>query len=234
MIYGYARVSTREQKISRQIKNIQRYASDARIYKDHYTGTRIDRPEFEKLLRKVQTDDTIVFDEVSRMSRNAEEGFGLYKQLFEQGVELVFLKEPHINTDSYRAAMNIALPSVQTGDDATKELVESVLGAVHRFMLTKVESDIRKAFEQAQKEVDLLHQRTREGMQVAKEQGKQIGNAKGVKLTTQKSKEAKKIIREHCVTFGGTLKDTDCRKLAGVSRNTYFKYKKELYEEENC
>lgn len=54
-----------------------------------------------------------------------------------------------------------------------------------------------------------------------------------MKLTARKSEQAKKVIRERCITFGGTLKDVDCRKLAGVSRNTYFKYKKELYEEEN-
>ncbi len=99
------------------------------------------------------------------------------------------------------------------------------------FMLAKVEQDFLKAFEQAQKEVDLLHQRTKEGMQVAKEQGKRIGTPKGAKLNVKKAQEAKKNIREHCVTFGGTLKDIDCRKLAGVSRNSYFKYKKELLEE---
>lgn len=231
MIYGYARVSTREQQISRQIKNIQRYNPDARIYKDHYTGTRMDRPELEKLIGKVKTGDTIVFDEVSRMSRNAEEGFKLYKELFDKGVELVFIKEPHINTESYRKAMDVAFPMVQTGDDATQSFLESVLDAVQRFMLAKVEQDIRRAFEQAQKEVDYLHQRTREGMEVAREAGKQIGNVKGCKLTTKKSKAAKEVIRKHCISFGGTLNDTDCRKLAGVSRNSYFKYKRELMEE---
>ncbi len=67
------------------------------------------------------------------MSRNAEEGFKLYKELYDRGIELVFLKEPHINTSSYRQAMGVALPSVQTGDEATQSLVESVLDAVQRF-----------------------------------------------------------------------------------------------------
>lgn len=231
MIYGYARVSTREQQINRQIKNIQRYNPDAKIYKDRYTGTRIDRPEFAKLLRKVGAGDAIVFDEVSRMSRNAEEGFALYKELYESGVKLVFLKEPHISTESYEAALGIALPAIATGDGATQKLVDGILDAIKVFMLAKVEQDIMRAFEQAQKEVEYLHQRTKEGMEAAREAGKQIGNPKGAKLTTKKSVEAKKIIKEHCVAFGGSLKDSECMRLAGVSRNSYFKYKKEVLEE---
>jgi len=230
MIYGYARVSTSTQRIDRQIKNIERFAPGAKIYREHYTGTRIDRPEWNKLLKRIQPGDTIVFDEVSRMSRNAPEGFSLYKELFEKNVLLVFLKEPHINTDSYRSAMSIAFPAVQTGDEATQELLEGVLTAIHKFTMAKVEQDIYAAFERAQKEVDFLHQRTKEGIEVARENGKRIGLPKGGKLTTAKSLKAKEIIRKHCVTFVGNLCDTDCVKLAGVSRNTYFKYKREMLQ----
>lgn len=232
MIYGYARVSTSTQRIDRQVKNIERFAPGAKIYKEHFTGTKIDRPEWNKLLKRVQQGDTIVFDDVSRMSRNASEGFSLYKELFEKDVSLVFLKEPHINTESYRSAMSLAFPAVQTGDEATQELVEGILAAIHRFTMAKVEQDIFGAFEMAQKEVDFLHARTKEGIEVAREHGKRIGLPKGSKLTTAKSLKAKEVIRKHCVTFGGTLRDTDCAKLAGVCRNTYFKYKREMLLEE--
>lgn len=233
MTYGYARVSTSTQRIDRQIKNIERFVPDAKIYKEHFTGTKIDRPEWNKLIKRIRPGDTIVFDEVSRMSRNAAEGFSLYKELFEQNISLVFLKEPHINTESYRSAMSLAFPAVQTGDEATQELLEGVLDAIHRFTMAKVEQDIFGAFDRAQKEVDFLHQRTKEGIEVAKENGKRIGLPKGSKLVTAKSIKAKEVIRKHCVTFGGALCDKDCAKLVGVSRNTYFKYKKEMLEEEN-
>lgn len=233
MTYGYARVSTSTQRIDRQIKNIERSAPGAKIYKEHFTGTKIDRPEWNKLVKRIRPGDTIVFDEVSRMSRNAAEGFLLYKELFEKNVSLVFLKEPHINTESYRSAISLAFPDVQTGDEATQELLEGVLTAIHKFMLAKVEQDIFGAFDRAQKEVDFLHQRTREGIEVARENGKRIGLPKGSKLVTAKSIKAKEIIRKHCITFGGNLRDADCAKLAGVSRNTYFKYKREMLEEHN-
>lgn len=228
MIYGYARVSTSTQRIDRQIKNIERFAPGVKIYKEHFTGTKIDRPEWNKLVKRIQPGDTIVFDEVSRMSRNASEGFALYKELFEKDVSLVFLKEPHIDTASYRSAMSLAFPDVQTGDEATQELVEGVLAAIHRFMMAKVEQDIYAAFERAQKEVDFLHQRTKEGIEVARENGKRIGLPKGSRLVTAKSIKAKEVIRQHCVTFGGALCDADCAKLAGICRNTYFKYKREM------
>ena len=54
------------------------------------------KKEFEKLLKIVSTDDTLVFDSVSRMSRTAQEGYEMYQKLYNQGVSLVFLKEPHI------------------------------------------------------------------------------------------------------------------------------------------
>ena len=54
---------------------------------------------------RIYINDTIIFDSVSRMSRNAEEGFNQYKDLFSKGINLVFLKEPHINTSVYKNAM---------------------------------------------------------------------------------------------------------------------------------
>ncbi|MBO6269926.1 MAG: hypothetical protein J6N19_12410 [Clostridium sp.] len=55
-----------------------------------------------------------------------------------------------------------------------------------------------------------------------------IGVEAGRKLVTKKSVAAKEIIRKHSKDFDGTLGDEDCRKLAGVSRNAYYKYKKEM------
>ena len=74
--YGYCRISTRKQNIERQERNIKAAFPDAVIVKEVYTGTKFQgRKELEKILDKVQTGDTIIFDSVSRMSRDAEEGF---------------------------------------------------------------------------------------------------------------------------------------------------------------
>ena len=229
MIYGYCRISTKKQSIDRQIRNIKREFPTAIILTEAFTGTKLDRPEWNKLNRKLKYGDTIVFDEVSRMSRNAKEGFALYQRLFNIGINLVFLKEPHMNTDSYKEAMQgIFSTEIQSGDKATDDLVNSIMAAVNKFMMNKVEKDIYKAFELAQKEVDYLHQRTKEGIETARLNGKQIGLEKGTKLTTKKSLVAKEVIKKHNKDFGGSLSNEDTWKLAGISKMTFYKYKNEL------
>ena len=229
MIYGYCRISTKKQSIDRQIRNIKREFPTAIILTEAFTGTKLDRPEWNKLNRKLKYGDTIVFDEVSRMSRNAKEGFALQQRLFNIGINLVFLKEPHMNTDSYKEAMQgIFNTEIQSGDKATDDLVNSIMAAVNKFMMNKVEKDIYKAFEQAQKEVDYLHQRTKEGIETARLNGKQIGLEKGTKLTTKKSLVAKEVIKKHNKDFGGSLSNEDTWKLAGISKMTFYKYKNEL------
>lgn len=105
--YGYARISTPKQNIDRQVRNILAAHPQAHIIKEVFTGTKFQgRKDLDKLLRTVKPGDTIIFDSVSRMSRNAEEGFLLYQGLFNQGINLVFLKEPHINTDTYKNHQN--------------------------------------------------------------------------------------------------------------------------------
>lgn len=219
--YGYCRISTRQQSIDRQIRNIKKIYNGAIIVTESYTGTTTDRPEWKKLYKKLQTGDTIIFDSVSRMSRNADEGFALYEKLYNNGIELVFLKEPHINTSTYKKALqnNVAL----TGTN-----VDYILEGVNKYLMALAKEQIRLAFEQSEKEVDDLHQRTREGIETARLNGKQIGQIKGAKLTTKKSIESKKKIIEYSKDFNGTLSDADCMKLIGLARNTYYKYKREL------
>ena len=223
--YGYCRISTGKQNIERQVRNIQSTFPDAVIVKEVYTGTKFQgRKELDKILDKVQSGDTIIFDSVSRMSRNAEDGYKLYEKLFHKGISLVFLKEPHINTETYKKAMSNQI--CLTGDK-----VDLILEGVNRYLMELAKEQIRIAFEQAEKEVSDLHQRTKEGIETARLNGKQIGQAKGTTYETQKAKVAKDIIRRHNKSFGGSLTDTETMKQAGISRKSFYKYKRELRED---
>ena len=162
-----------------------------------------------------------MFDSVSRMSRNAEEGFAVYEELFKRGVSLVFLKEHHIDTDTYRKALESSVPMTGTA-------VDCILRGVNQYLMALAKEQIRLAFDQAEKEVEDLHQRTREGIQTARLNGKQIGQREGARLTTKKSLEMKPIILQHCKDFGGSLSDIEIMKLTGLARNTYYRYKAEL------
>lgn len=233
MIYGYCRISRKTQNIDRQVRNISEAFPTAKISKEEYTGRKIQgRKELNKILKQVRPGDTIVFDSVSRMSRNASEGFQLYQELYDNGINLVFLKEPHINTSKYQEALRNQINiTVTTGDQATDILMKSIIDALNTFRQNLVRKDIELAFEQAQKEVDDLRQRTIEGIETARRNGKQIGLAKNTKLQTKKSIEAKNIIHKHNRTFGGNLTNEETWRLAGISKMTFYKYKDELIAE---
>lgn len=100
-VYGYCRISTKQQSIDRQERNIREAFPSAVILKEAYTGRRMDRPVWSRLYKTAHPGDTIVFDSVSRMSRSADEGVKTYFDLFERNVNLVFLKEHYIDTVVY-------------------------------------------------------------------------------------------------------------------------------------
>lgn len=226
-VFGYCRISTSKQNIERQERNILAEYSNAIIIKEIFTGTKLyNREQFNKLLKQVKQNDTIVFDSVSRMSRNAAEGFKLYKELFEKGINLMFLKEKHINTDTYKKAFS-------SGIEMTHTNVDYILEGINKYLLALAEEQIKLAFEQAEKEVQDLHQRTKEGIETARLNGKQIGQKQGTKLTTKKSIVSKEQIIKYSKDFQGTLSDKECMKLIGIARNSYYKYKKELTEQVN-
>ena len=226
MIYGYCRISRPTQSIERQVRNITEFNRAAKLYKEAYTGTTQDRPEWQRLKRKLKSGDTVIFDSVSRMSRNADEGFAEYEELYLSGINLVFIKERHIDTATYQNAITseIAL----TGNEIADEYIK----ATNRVLMILAKQQIKLAFDQAQKEVDDLHKRTSEGMQTARSNGKQIGRKPGAEIVTKKSVDAKKIIQKHSIDFGGSLTDRDVMQMiGGISRNSYYKYKRELKQD---
>ena len=216
-IYGYVRVSTLEQNKERQIKNILDQYPKAVIMTEEYTGKTMDRPVWSKLYSKLKKGDVVVFDEVSRMSRNAEEGFKVYQELFEKGCQLIFLKEPYLNTDVFSGQIQRA--TVKTGKDYLDQGLKIILMGV-------AEEQIKIAFEQSQAETDLRAQRAGEGIAEAKKHNEelevlypdtfkdhpeysQIGREKGDKLTIKKAEPIKALIRKYSRDFEGTLSDME-------------------------
>ena len=194
-IYGYCRISTPKQNIQRQIDNIKTANPDAVIIEEAFTGTTTDRPKWQRLEKTLRAGDTVIFDEVSRMSRNAADGFALYEKLYREGVELVFLKEPHINTATYRETLEHGDAVKMTGTD-----IDIILEAVNRYLMALARRQIELAFQTAQAEVDFLHKRTSEGVRRAQAEGKQIGRAQGAQVETRKAKESKAQILKRSST----------------------------------
>ena len=105
---------------------------------------------------------------------------------------------------------------------------DEIFKGLNNYFRKLAEKQIRIAFEQAEKEVSDLRQRTREGIETARLNGKQIGQQAGRKLNVKKKAPAMDKIRQYSRDFEGNLSDVDTMKLVGLSRNTYYKYKKEL------
>ncbi len=221
-IYGYCRISRKQQSIDRQIRNIKAEYPRAHIVEEAFTGTKMDRPEWKKIMKAVQQGDIIVFDSVSRMSRNADEGVQTYFELYEKGIQLIFLKEHYIDTAVYAENMRDKIELQGTDED-------EIFKGLNNYFRKLAERQIRIAFDQAEKEVLDLRQRTREGIETARLNGKQIGQRLGNKLHIKKETAAKEKIRKYSRDFDGSLPDTEVMKLVGVSRNTYYKYKRECY-----
>ena len=231
MIIGYCRVSTQHQKITRQVSNITAIYPGAILIKEFYTGTTQERPLWEKLMKSIQSGDTIVFDSVSRMSRNAAEGFKDYKKLFELGVNLEFLNEPLINTSVLKSSQsNLLNISIETGNEVIDNFFKGNVDLINKLLLGLAEEQIKIAFVQSEKEVVDLHKRISDGMRESKRRGTKIGLSKGTKLTTKKETICKDIIRKHAKDFGGSLSDIEVMKLCGCSENSYYKYKKIIKE----
>ncbi|MBR4580186.1 MAG: recombinase family protein [Lachnospiraceae bacterium] len=223
MIYGYCRVSTSKQNLKRQEDNIRALYPDATLYEDKFSGKTDNRPQFQRLLKKVEPGDTIVFDEVSRMSRNAEEGYADYKKLYEQGIELVFIKEPQINSSVFREAASRSIE--KTGDQIADRLIE----AVNDILMYLAENQIRLAFEQAEAERKLLSKRTIEGMNKS---NRKAGRVKGKEQHHKKESPAKRIIVRRSKHFNGDLNNAEVMKLAKISAPTFYKYLRELQEDD--
>ena len=222
-VYLYTRISRRTQNIDRQVRNLTARFPEGIVIKEVFTGTKIDRPEWNKLFKKVKAGDTIAFDSVSRMSRDAQEGFQAYEELYNRGVNLVFLNEPMINSDTFKYAIENTVPKTGTQ-------VDLILDGVNAFLMELAREQIKLAFEQSEKEVSDLHTRVSQGLETARLNGKQIGGKAGSKYNVKKSSEAKELIKKYSKDFEGSLNDTEVIKLVGISRKTYYKYKKEMKE----
>ena len=98
-VFGYARVSTEQQNLDRQLDMLQKYGVDF-IYNEKMTGTKRNRPELEKLLERLTEGDTVVVESLSRLGRSTKDLIWLMETFNAKDVNLVSLKESIDTTTS--------------------------------------------------------------------------------------------------------------------------------------
>ena len=112
MIYGYARVSTKGQakdgnSLEAQEKALKE-AGATKIYTDAFTGTKTDRPEFDKLMNKLQSGDTLIVTKLDRFARSMSQGSELVSELIEKGIKVYILNIGIMdNTPSSKLIRNV-------------------------------------------------------------------------------------------------------------------------------
>ena len=89
--------------------------------------------------------------------------------------------------------------------------------------MAKATSDIQRAFEQSEKEVTDLRQRTKEGLREAKARGSRVGRSEGQKARTKKEKELLPKIIKMARKFEGNMKDSEVLEVLKIDRKTYYK-----------
>ena len=113
MIFGYARVSTKTQardgnSLDGQIQALKDAGAE-KIYKDTFSGTKMDRPEFEKLRMKLRKGDTLIVTKLDRLARSVSQASGLITELIDQGVIIHVLNLGILSNDSMNTLMRIIL-----------------------------------------------------------------------------------------------------------------------------
>lgn len=151
-LYGYARVSTREQNLDRQIEELKKYGVEERdIITDKQSGKDFNRSGYktlkESLLRK---GDTLVVKELDRLGRDMEQIKQEWRALEEAGINLIVLDNPILNTEGKT--------------DLEKKLISNIVFELLSYM--------------AEKERQKIRQRQAEGIKIAQEQGKKFGRPK--------------------------------------------------------
>lgn len=97
MVFGYARVSTQEQNLARQLDELK-IAGAEEIIQEKVTGTKADRPELNKLIYKLRTGDLVVVSDLTRLSRSTKDLFNLVEIIEKKGANIRSIKESWLDT----------------------------------------------------------------------------------------------------------------------------------------
>lgn len=129
MVFGYARVSTEEQSLNRQIDALEQYGIDE-LLTEKMTGTKRDRPELNRLLDKVRKGDTVAVESLSRLGRSTKDLLALVEQFDREGIVFVSLKEQiDISTPTGKLLLTVLSALCQFERDLTVQRTNEGLQA---------------------------------------------------------------------------------------------------------
>ena len=99
MKIGYARVSTEEQNLDRQLDSLKEVGCE-KVFQEKITGTKKERPELDKLMEQLRSGDLIIISDLTRLSRSVKDLFSLVDQIEKKGANIKSLKESWMDTST--------------------------------------------------------------------------------------------------------------------------------------
>ncbi|MDT3497321.1 recombinase family protein [Bacillus toyonensis] len=189
-IYGYARVSTQEQNLARQLKQLKEYGCEY-IFEEKTSGATTERPELQRMMESLQIDDVIVVTDLTRISRSTQDLFKLIEAIKEKGASIKSIKDTWLDT---------------TSDNPYNAFLLTVMAGVNQL------------------ERDLIKMRQREGIAIAKEQGKYTGRPKQFSHKSAKVQHAIELYEQ------GNKTVNEICKITGLTRSTFYLRLKEYQD----
>lgn len=200
MIYGYCRVSTKNQSLQRQIDALVNYGVNKRfIFSDKYSGKTLNREDLNELLSIIKPGDTLVIKEIDRLGRNRKETKELILLFIKQDIELVCLDMPYLK--------EFIIDKIKENEGFLEIMANALLDVI---------------LEVAEQERKKIINRTAEGRKKAIAEGKKFGRTAKVDLDEFKGYYDKFLRRE--------MKASDIQKELQISKQCYYNYVKKLNE----
>ena len=210
--FKYKRISTKEerglQKYNRQEAALNKYATENGIefiaeFQEDVSGKSFDnRKEWNRLEKLVQPGDTIVFKDISRFTREANNGYNKYMELLERGIELVFIDNPTVSTAYIKQLLNVA----KQQNIVARTSLESTVKLLIIVELDRVEQERL-----------ILINRIKNGISASdKQQGRKPGQLD--KMTAELEADIKAFLGDR------SIKQVDLMEKHKISRNTLKKY----------
>lgn len=199
LIFGYARVSSKDQNLARQIKELEEFGCD-RIFQEKQSGKNFDRPVYKEMRSKMRFGDVLVVHDLSRFGRNKVEIRNEWEALINDEIDIVVLNMPILDTRKYKDLEGVG------------QLVSDLVLTLLSWMVEEERERIRTA--------------QREGIEIAKKQGKYKG---GKKKYHAGAKGKDKVIYDRVVQLiNQGVSVMDIHREVGISRNTIYAIKKSL------
>jgi DNA invertase Pin-like site-specific DNA recombinase len=199
LIFGYARVSSKDQNLARQIKELEEFGCD-RIFQEKQSGKNFDRPVYKEMRSKMRFGDVLVVHDLSRFGRNKVEIRNEWEALIEEEIDIVVLNMPILDTRKYKDLEGVG------------QLVSDLVLTLLSWMVEEERVRIRTA--------------QREGIEIAKKKGKYKG---GKKKYHAGAKGKDKVIYDRVVQLiNQGVSVMDIHREVGISRNTIYSIKRQI------